>query len=168
MKTSAHLVSEYATADRDHRLQLIEEMIDCSAVQVVNTLTRGILDQDEDEYVRLAILQSMPFRIDPPHLRLLIAKALCDLLTRCDEVLIRQHAGLALRAFVDCAGVLDELESFVRNPTVESTIRENALAALEFNAYESPECHKLLVRLAAATEFGPRIQTFLNLLESSD
>jgi len=161
MRSRAELIAEYLLGDSGVRQQLVDEFENHHAEEVIDILIRGILDKREDVYVRLSILQSLPFREDSAPLRGRVANALCKILLREDDPLIRQHAGLALRAFVECPAVLDVLEAFVQNLSEEVRIRENALAAIEFTAYGSAECRDRLNRLVDHPEFGQSIRDLL-------
>jgi hypothetical protein len=146
------LLLELQSNDTD-RCAIIEFLADSLDSRVVPLFLRLLLDRSEDELVRVEILKALVVRRDNDVDRSCLSSAVCSILERDDDTLVRQFAAKAMSRFVEVNGALQLLESLITDVAEDIDVRHNALAAIEANASQKI-CQDALQRLVSVPELG--------------
>ncbi|QDU96641.1 HEAT repeat domain-containing protein [Lignipirellula cremea] len=160
MKDIEQLLQEFESDEAD-RCWIVVQLEEVPDERVVSLFVATLEDFDEDEEVRIEILKSLVMRKDAAESHARLGKAVLNVLRNDDEELIRQFAAQALWTYPEVEGVLDCLESTVRNETEDLDVRHNALGAIESNRAMA-SYREALQRLVNVPELGPIAQRTLD------
>ena len=147
-------LAEFMIAESHRRSSLVEELAEVADERVVSLFLEILRDTAEEDFVRVEVLKSLPFRQHTPTTREQFAHALVAILAQPEEdTLVRQFAAIAARRFVDEPGVALFLEELVCNAQEDLDVRHNALSSLERNS-TNKECRECLQRIVNVPDFA--------------
>ncbi|MCY2968317.1 MAG: hypothetical protein NT069_32585 [Planctomycetota bacterium] len=132
------LLVEYPNANSERRCALIESLGESIDERVVLLFVSDLSDKSQDELVRVEILKALPFRNDNPEAWRQFGVIVSQLLIGPDDLLVRQYAACAMRAFIELDGVVRLLTEVIRDELEDSSVRHNALSSLERNVFRPP------------------------------
>lgn len=148
------------------KCNVVEDLADSLDERVIVFFLERLLDNTEDDLVRIRILKALDFRNDSPQNRVRFGEATMQVLRSDDDELVRQFAAISMRRFVACDGALELLERIIRDEADDVDVRHNALSAIEANA-SSPNCRETLGRLLQIPVFGKSAERTLQRISQS-
>jgi len=160
MSSIDELLQEFTRETAD-RCWIATVLADSSDDRVVALLIDLLLSAEEDDLLRITVLKHLVLREDSDQLHQRFGSAVIRVLQRDTDDLVRQHAASALGGYVNVEGVLDTLESFVRNESQDIDVRYNCLGAIQSN-WRLSKCREALQRLVDVRELGKSAQQTLD------